>query len=261
MDKEKLTSFIKDAELRKFMIKNLSKAEGVISNYDIRNTDFMNPFEKRNFISIIRGLGSIRFRECSLSAMSERSIIQIFPDYIPEDSLENPYDIVKISGNFKFNKLSHRDYLGAVLALGIKREKIGDIHVHEDCAYIITDKNVSNYIIFNLTAINKASVTVKIVDESDFMEAVPRYKEKVIMVSSRRADAVISEIFNLSRAKAQEYILKEKLYVDFELYSSNSKEIKDGSLISLKGYGRVIFDEVISETRKGKMRAGVKKIL
>ena len=261
MDKEKLTSFIKNVELKKTIIKNLSKAEGVIDNYDIRNTDFVNRFEKKNFISILKGLDSIGFRECSPSAMPERSIIQIFPEYIAEESLEKPYDIIKISGNFKFNKLSHRDYLGALLALGIKREKLGDIHVHEDCAYIIADKNVSHYIMFNLTSINKASITAKIIDEDDFEESIPSYQEKIITTSSRRADAVVSEIFNLSRTKIQEYILKERLYVDFELFTTNSREIKDGSLISLKGYGRAIFDEVISETKKGKMRARVKKVL
>ena len=114
---------------------------------------------------------------------------------------------------------------------------------------------------FNLTSINKASITAKIIDEDDFEESIPNYQEKIITTSSRRADAVVSEIFNLSRAKIQEYILKERLYVDFELFTTNSREIKDGSLISLKGYGRAIFDEVISETKKGRMRARVKKVL
>ena len=100
-----------------------------------------------------------------------------------------------------------------------------------------------------------------LIDEDDFEESIPNYQEKIITTSSRRADAVVSEIFNLSRAKIQEYILKERLYVDFELFTTNSREIKDGSLVSLKGYGRAIFDEVISETKKGKMRARVKKVL
>ncbi len=261
MDKEKLTSFIRDYELKKIIIKNLSKVEGVIHNHDIRATDFMNPFERKNFIAILRGLDSINYRECSPSVMSERSIIQIFPNYIPYELIEKPYDIIKISGNFKFNKIGHRDYLGTILSLGIKRDKIGDIDVHEDCAFIVVDKNVSGFITLNLNSINKASVTSKLVGENEFVKSIPNYQEKVITIASRRADAVVSEIFNLSRAKTQDYINKEKLYVDFELYTSNSREIKDSSLVSLKGFGRAIFDEVITETKKGRMRARVKRIL
>ncbi len=261
MDKDKLTAYINDYDLKAIIIKNLSKAEGVLFHHDVRHTDFMNPFERKNFIGILSGMNSINYRQCSIGSFSERAIIQIYPDYIDEKQIEMPYDILKITGNFKFNKIKHKDYLGALLSLGIKREKLGDIHVHEDCAYIIADKKISSYIEFNLTSIAKSSVKINNVSEDDFEESVPQYLEKVINIASNRADTIVSEIYDISRTKAQECIDKGRLYVDFELFSSNSKEIKDGSLISVKGYGRAYFDEVISETKKGRRRAKVRKVL
>ena len=261
MDKEKLTSYIKDYDLKTIIIKNLSKAEGVLYHHDIRHTDFMNPFERKNFVGILKSTNSISFRQCTLGSFPERIIIQMYPDYMDETQIENPYEVIRTTGNFKFNKIEHRDYLGALLSLGIKREKLGDIHVHEDCAYIIADKTISNYIEFNLTSIAKGSVACKIVDEEDFEESVPEYQEKIINIASNRADVIVSEIFNISRSKTQEFIEKGRLYVNFELFPANSREIKNGSLISLKGYGRAYFDEIISETKKGRLRAKVKKVL
>lgn len=261
LDKEKLTSHIRDIEIKSVMIKNISKVEGVLENYDIRSTDFLDPFQRKILINIIRGIDGISFHEEGGASDAERKLIQIYPDYFEKSDTLEAIQPLKVEGSFKFNSVSHRDYLGSLLGLGITKEKIGDIYVHEDCAYIIADKKISEYIFFNLTKISKESVRLKKINISQIIKNEEKYKEKIVTISSLRADNIIAEIFNLSRAKAQNLISSERLKIDFEPILSNSKEIKEGSLISLRGYGRAIFLEVLNETRKGKIRAKIKIIL
>lgn len=261
LDKDKLTSHIKDINLKSLMIKNITKAEGVLENYDIRCTDFLDPFQLRSFIGILNGIDGISFHEEGGLDNSERKLIQIYPEYFEKSNIEEAISALKIEGSFKFNAVSHRDYLGSLLGLGINKDKIGDINVHEDCAYLIVDKKISDYILFNLNKISKETVKIKKIDISEVKKSKELYKEKIITVSSKRADCIVSEIFNISRGKAQTAISSNRLKVDFEPINSNSKEVRDGSLISLKGYGRAIFLETINETRKGKIRAKIQIIL
>lgn len=261
MDKEKLTSHIKDTDLRIFLIRNLSKAESVMDSHIVKSTEFMNPYQLKCFEDIIRRVDSLNYRIYPDDSRFERKIVQICPDYTEPESLEVPVEALRISGSFKFNKVSHKDYLGSILGLGIKREEIGDIYVHERYGYLMLKKNMADYVTMNLTSISRENVNISQVDLDEIEFAEEKFNEIIINISSKRADSIIAEIFNVSRSKSQELILAEKLYVDFEKYASVSREINDGSLISLRGYGRAVFDETLGETKKKRLRARVKIIL
>ncbi len=261
MDKERLTAHIKDQDLRNFLIRNLSKAQSAMDSHLIKSTEFMNPYQLKCFESIIKNFDSLNYRMYPEGLSFERKIIQMYPEYMDEERLEMPATALKIKGSFKFNKVSHKDYLGSILGLGIKREEIGDIFVHESYAYLILKNNMADYVLMNLTSVSRENVSIM---QADFDEVEPfeeKYTEIIINISSKRADTVIAEIFKISRTKAQELILAEKLHVDFEKYTSVSREINDGSLVSLSGYGRAVFDEMLGETRKKRLRARVKIIL
>lgn len=98
-----------------------------------------------------------------------------------------PYKIIKIENTSKFNKLSHRDYLGAVLALGIKRNKIGDMLVKGDCCYFPICDDIEEYVLYNLTSVGRVNCKVELID--DYYN-IPKYdfKEEVILIQSLRID-------------------------------------------------------------------------
>ena len=127
MEKLRLTAHINDIELKNKMYKVIDKANSCLKNYDIRTTEFLNPFEIKNAKDILNSETDLKYKVDGGYQNAERQLIYIFPYYMEEDDIESNLKVIQIEGNFKFKSISHRDYLGALLNLGIKREKIGEI--------------------------------------------------------------------------------------------------------------------------------------
>lgn len=134
MDKIKLTNHIKDIDLKNKMFKVIDKANSCLKHYDVKCTDFLNPYEIKNAIAILNSFNDIKYSVDGGYDNAERKVIFIYPYYMEYEDIECPLEIVQVEGNFKFKEISHKDYLGAILNLGIVREKIGDIIIHENFA-------------------------------------------------------------------------------------------------------------------------------
>lgn len=122
---------------------------------------------------------------------AERKMI-IFLPY--EDFPYNqPYDIIRIKpANPRFaESLTHRDYLGSLMGLGITRDKLGDVVLDDGCAYVFADANISDYIISGLCQVKHTTVTASTVDKLDF-NYTPAFEEIKGTVASLRLDSVIS---------------------------------------------------------------------
>lgn len=253
IDKNKYTSFIKDEETKLIMIKNMSKIQGVQKHFDIRKTDFMNPYEQKVFISILNAFSDeISYKSFGGSEDSERKLFVIYPNYILD--IEIPIKLLRLYGNFKFEKISHRDCLGALMSVGIGREKIGDIYVGNDSVDIVIDEDIDNYISQNISSIRHTSVKAKILDITDIVIVDAKTTSKIHSVSSLRIDNIIAEAFNLSRAMATNIVKANRVKVDYEPILNPAKNIEKNSLISVKGYGRVKFISEEGISKKGKYR-------
>lgn len=170
-----------------------------------------------------------------------------------------PINILKIKSKSKFSNLTHRDFLGAILSLGAKREKFGDLFIHENTAYISISSSILEYIQMNLNKVANSSVSLEIVDlENDYIPE-RSFKNIVITVMSNRLDSIISEITNLSRNKSEELISRGLVMVNYQIANNKSKEVKCGSTITIKGYGKFIVFEEIGKSAKGKTRLSIKK--
>ena len=121
MEKLRLTAHINDIELKNKMYKVIDKANSCLKNYDIRTTEFLNPFEIKNAKDILNSETDLKYKVDGGYQNAERQLIYIFPYYMEEDDIESNLKVIQIEGNFKFKSISHRDYLGALLNLGIKR--------------------------------------------------------------------------------------------------------------------------------------------
>lgn len=261
IDKEKYTQHIQDQEAKERVIRALGKIEGVLKSHDIRWTEFLTPYEQEQVIGIINSFQEITYKTEGGYQGAERQVITIFHDYLPADTVPPSIIVVKINNKNRFKTLSHRDYLGSVLNLGLKREKIGDIVVHESYCHMIVDKEMGEYIRFQLQKVGNAPVDVEM-DEFDNIEK-PEEATKEIhgSVSSLRLDAIISLGCKLSRKDAQTLIKKGDVKVNFQEASKMAQELEDGDRISAKGFGRMTLHSLGKQTKSGRIKIMLEKLL
>ena len=166
-----------------------------------------------------------------------------------------PIEIICISPlSEKFaDDLSHRDFLGSLMGLGIKRETLGDIVISKNKGYLICLETIAQYIIDNLTKVRHTSVSCELCNEIP-LEDLPQPKEKMVTVSSLRLDGIISAVYNLSRSKSSALIDGEKVFINGKLIKSNSAILKEYDIISVRGYGRFRYTEVLGTTKKDRIR-------
>ncbi len=261
IDREKLTNHIKDVDLKNTLYKICDKVTSVLKNHDIRYTDFLNPYEVKNAVGMLYSIEDINYSIYGGYKESERKIICIYPYYLNEEKIISPIKVLEIKGNFKFKEISHRDYLGSILGLGIKREKIGDILIQENLCQMIVHKDIFDFLQLNLEKVGKNVIQTKEIFDFDIHYSPPKYKEIYCTVSSNRLDAILSGIYNLSRQESSKYIIGQRVYVDFEPIYNPSKIIKEGSLLSVRGKGRSIISEIGDLTKKGRIKIKAKTII
>lgn len=150
------------------------------------------------------------------------------------------------------DKLSHRDFLGALMNLGIERSTIGDIKVGDGEAYLFCQENIAEYICQNLEQIKHTHVKCSITE--NYEEIVQEEPEtKAIQVSSVRVDAVIAKVYNKSRGDCLELFRTGKVFINGRLCENNSRLLKAGETVNARGYGKFIYKGEPRETRKGKL--------
>jgi RNA-binding protein YlmH len=148
--------------------------------------------------------------------------------------------------------LSHRDFLGALMNLGIERSTIGDIKVGGSEAYLFCLDTIAPFICDNLTQVKHTHVTCSVTEEAKEI-AAEEPERLCVQVQSPRADAVLSKVYGLSREKSLELFRAGKVYIDGRLCENNARTLKGGETVNARGYGKFICTGEVSKTRKGKL--------
>lgn len=166
---------------------------------------------------------------------------------------------VKIApANAKFaDVLTHRDFLGSLMALGVKRELLGDILIADGCGYLFCLESMADYLARNLIQVKRTAVSCFPTRPPDVATDLP--EQTAVNVASERLDALIAAVFHLSRGLAQAYIAQEKVFLNSRLCLSPSADPKPGTIISVRGLGRFRYDGVDAATRKGRLRVLIRK--
>lgn len=154
-----------------------------------------------------------------------------------------------LGGKFS-TQLSHRDVLGALMALGIERNKVGDIFV-QDGVFVVVHNSVLPLVQQQLTSIGKNNVEVKILQQLP-PHCAPRTKQIAVPVSSNRLDNVIAKVFSISRETAQQLIERDKVQIDGSVANKPTRVLKVGEATSVRGYGKFVFDGTNGQSKKGK---------
>lgn len=183
---------------------------------------------------------------------AERMRLFFLPDYLDAEFFPYDENLTALYVKCPFGTPTHRDYLGALMGLGIKRETLGDILVFEGYTYIICTPQIAPFIIENLTKVGRFGVKCELCDLSEIKAPEPIFNTITGTVASLRADAVTAIAFNISRTTAAEFIKEGRLAVDHLEELSPSREIDVNTLISLRGYGRARLVSLGGMSRKGR---------
>ncbi len=257
-----------------FLYAHLDDMAGEASRGIFRASAFFTPAELvlvRRWISS-RG-GSVNARIWGGYADAERARVYFLPDYMTEgaDALlpellscygyDDPTVLLKISGS-GFRKLSHRDFMGTVLSLGIERDVVGDIVADGDCAaYVFVDFAIADYVCENLKKIsNDAARAVR----SAFPDAGiggKRYKELRDTVASLRIDAIVASACNLSRETAKKTVAGGLCELNYELAVSPDATLCAGDVFSVRGYGKYKLAALDGENARGRLRVVIHKYI
>ena len=183
---------------------------------------------------------------------AERQIAAFLPDALLFE-WQYPWKCLKVlPAAPKFAEtLTHRDYLGSILGLGIERCKIGDILVKGNEACFFCQERMADFLLQELRTVRHTSVTV---EACDFQEQGVRPEEEEITgtVASVRLDSVISLAFSISRSSTAPLIEGGKVFVNGKLITSNGYHLNEGDLISVRGQGKFRYGSMMNQTKKGR---------
>ena len=185
-------------------------------------------------------------------ADSERKMIRFYPEYIPDAPF--PISVVKIApASEKFSEvLTHRDFLGAVLNLGIDRSKTGDILIDQHNGYLFCCQSIADYICSHLERIRHTKVSASLCEQLPQRILEPQYKTKQGSITSIRIDSILALAFNLSRSSAAKYISQKLVFINGRRVLSNSSIPNDGDIISVRGLGRFKLELTSQKSKKDK---------
>ena len=240
-------------EKDEFFLKRIRELANLSWQRDIVTfSDFLNLNEQNIVSSLKHQFPQIVMETSGGYENAERQMVAFLPDALCYE-YEYPIDVLRVSAVHKkyAESLTHRDYLGALLNLGIERSKIGDLAVTDDSCLIFCHADMSDFIYKEFTRVRHTLISVEKMQLSEF-HYMPERTEIKGNVSSIRLDSVLSSAFPMSRSKLVGYIEGGKVFVNGKMITSNGYRLKENDIISVRGMGRIQYDSVISETKKGR---------
>lgn len=185
---------------------------------------------------------------------AERKRLVLYPDYLEAEPNWAEIAVLDLRGNFAYVKAGHRDYLGALLSVGLKREKFGDLLVREDGAYVFAAETIVTYILNNLPKIKGVTVSGRQIALTEVLLPEPAQKELNTTCASLRLDVVAAQGFNLSRSQINELIKAHKVQINHREILDNDYRCAEGDIISIRTKGRLKIAEISGNTKKGKIK-------
>lgn len=240
----------KDEQLLK---KRILELAGLCYNRDIQtSTGFLSLNEQALFHSIEKTLPPVKtYLEGGFEA-AERKILCFQASYEDENT-KIPITVVEVVfSNIRFSEvLTHRDYLGAIMNLGIERSCIGDILIKEDGCYIFCQSKLADFLCQELKIVRHTPVICRLADS---VEQIEQRTERITgSVASARLDSVIAMVFSSSRSKIVTLIEGEKVFINGRSITSPAVQPKENDIISVRGLGKFRFVGCGGLSKKGRL--------
>lgn len=220
-------------------------------------TDFYNPFEVKELTSLINTYDTIRFSLIG-NEDSESKAILIYPEYMDEVNPDDYVSLVKIDK--KDYDIAHKDVLGSLLSLGIKREKLGDIIINDEAIYFYIRNEILDYVLLNLEKIKNYGVELEVIDLATPISRDLDYEEKLVTCASARLDLVLANVYNLSRSDAKNAIEAGLVKLNYKVTYKISETLEVGDMVSMRRRGRFIVGDYLGLSKKDKLKLIIKII-
>lgn len=250
----------KTQEERILLAQIAQKAETTAEKGYLNCTKFLDMHEHAMAVRLLPKLGG-RAQFWGGYGQAERQILFFLPDWmdtLPEHGEDCPITVIRCLRH-KGDNITHRDYLGSLMGLGLRRDGIGDILVGEHGADILVLKEIAPYLLTQCTKAGRKNLHVEEIPLNQLI--VPEEKVSFIRdtVASMRLDAITASLFRLSRAKAADAIRAGKVFVNQQECLRPDKEIQEHDRITLRGTGRGEVDALLGESKKGRIVVSLKR--
>lgn len=222
-------------------------------------TDFLNPSEISLILENEREIDYVEHEFFGGSPQCERKLLKLGSENMFGYDEEFPISCVVAEPMMKkyADELGHRDFLGALMNLGIERSTIGDIFVKDKTGYIFCVDRIADYIVNNLDKVKHTNVKCRI-EKGSIAAITPELKAVEVIVTSQRVDALIAKLYHLSRSQSIGYFREKKVFVNGRSMENNSYVLKNGDVVSVRGFGKFIYDGTENETRKGRLKVSIR---
>lgn len=265
MDKQKVLNDYKKQEDKILLAHILDKIEFSKQRDKLEYTDFLDMYQ----ISLIKNfMKKIDFENYILYGGfedAERNVLIIYPEKYDMNMIEKNYSkifkVIRITLNDEEKgKYSHRNYLGGIVKLGMKREKVGDIIVADDGADILVKEEMANNLKEELATLTRfENAKFELIELEDLRKQEIKLEELSIIVPSLRLDNFVSDLAKTSRSKAVQIIDSERVFINGQNETKVSKQVKLGDVITIRGKGRFVVKEFSGTTRSGRTVIKIEK--
>lgn len=238
----------------------LDLADGAFKTQKVKISEFLDPAGRQILETIAAHYSNLKIvTEGGFNHAERVKGAFVFQDFL--GTIDFQIKALAVTWNKKFVHLSHRDVLGSIMALGLRREVFGDIVMTPDGCQIILDLNMASYVISHLNQIGSSSVDIHEIDLSELMQKEEKVKEIRTTVPSLRLDVVAASGFGISRSKMADEIKADKIKVNWQDARKSDMSVKAGDTISARGRGRVEVCEILGNTKKGRISLVLKRII
>ena len=267
MNKIELLKDYKKQEDKMCLSQVLDKIEFSSTREKIEYTDFLDMYQISLVENFLRKTKISNYELYGGYEEAERKILIIYPEKYDKKMIEKNYNkmirVVRvILPEEEQGKYNHRNYLGGIVKLGLNRQKVGDILVSNDGADIIVINDFAEILkkeIGLLTRFEKSNIEIEEIES--LREKEIRVEEIKIIVPSLRLDNIVSDLAKTSRNKAVQIINQERVFINGQNETKQSKQIKINDIITIRGKGRFIIKESVGNTRSGRTVLLIKKYI
>ncbi len=260
------------AEEKLLIAKAEDKARQCSENFMITCTDFLDMHEKSVLAGIRLQYSDVKMIFYGVFDGAERNVAVFLPEYVNAENEEelrtyfaespesNPLAVVEMEKDKFSPELGHRDYLGALMGLGIRREMTGDISVTEKGCKMAVSEKIALFIIENLSKAGRGTLKAKIIPAHLAAEGMKAAgAPDSFTVSSMRLDSVVKNAFRVSRSGAAAAIEGGTVFVNDVECTKPDRKILSGDKIVFRRKGRIIVDDCSSVSKKGRVIVEIRK--
>lgn len=260
---EVLNRLARDGEERILLARVLDKMQLAGERGVPAVTPFLSPHERDGVERLIREMGSPRHRFTGGIDQAERCVCAFLPDWMeefPSDGEDAPMTALRAvwSGG---TALTHRDFLGALMGMGITREKVGDILVGQGSCDMIVLKEIAPFLLQSMDSAGRCRLSLSEVPLSEVQQPPCKVVQRRDTVASLRLDAVMSSGMGISRGKAADLISAGRVTLNWRECTRPDKPVAEGDTISCRGLGKCVLKEVGGESKKGRILIGMERYL